>query len=625
MKYNDNYPRPARAVGTPDNSKGTDGDGRETAGIPLDGVEAASANGSHKCENLHRHQSTGADAEPNTSRCSRTSRPRERRAARTPGNIGDLGNAPPRGGGFAARLTTDPPVITSPDVKLKKRAFRIGTWNTRGKCNPTGESKFNTAKMIMQIEKVDILVLTETHTTQDSPPNIKGLKILGHTGINSHQAGVAVCALDNRGWSCLSTDVLIPGYAIICHLYHSISTESFRVLGVYGDVSEHAARAAFYTKLYERLSDHILALRMSRLDINSKEQTQACHWNGCLAAGDWNFIERDEDRFPPKTPSGTTREVRRMFDDIKTLCMMVDANGHGGSRLRHTFEQNARGIHLRSRLDRIYHPRSGWKSSVPVPIRTNHSDHHFVWADCYITSPRVEIAVSAPRLPRVDRLSNGFWSHVMTDWIQLTGRDIGLPAWTDFKMRVLQHGLKDSRSRKTSNVNRWKEILRGEVISTDDLEDLTFDWRTRDRQTRFKDQGSERRPSDVTVRSTYTRKAVLFPDVSSGTPPAAPRPPVGQAPRKKLPSVADQLDTRIQAKRKAQLEKFRDMERNHTTEWYHLSDNKEADERGSRASISVEGLRRPGSTSATTDLKHMLHIAHSHFRDLHSYQVPTDR
>ena len=76
--------------------------------------------------------------------------------------------------------------------------------------------------------------------------------------------------------------------------------------------------------------------------------------------------------------------------------------------------------------------------------------------------------------------------------------------------------------------------------------------------------------------------------------------------------------------RKAQLKKLQEMERLHTSEWYKLSSNKEKDERGSRASISVEGLRRPTSVTTTTDLKHMLHIAHNHFRDLHRAQEPSE-
>src|SRR5258706_9297586 len=75
--------------------------------------------------------------------------------------------------------------------------------------------------------------------------------------------------------------------------------------------------------------------------------------------------------------------------------------------------------------------------------------------------------------------------------------------------------------------------------------------------------------------------------------------------------------------RKYQLAKYRAMESLHTAEWFGLSSNKGADERGSRASISVEGLRRDPDSPATTDLRHMLHIAHGHFLRLHTPARPT--
>ena len=43
MKYNLLDTHPVKTVGTPDNSKGVDGDGGGTAGTPLVGVEAISA------------------------------------------------------------------------------------------------------------------------------------------------------------------------------------------------------------------------------------------------------------------------------------------------------------------------------------------------------------------------------------------------------------------------------------------------------------------------------------------------------------------------------------------------------------------------------------------------------
>ena len=83
--------------------------------------------------------------------------------------------------------------------------------------------------------------------------------------------------------------------------------------------------------------------------------------------------------------------------------------------------------------------------------------------------------------------------------------------------------------------------------------------------------------------AAYSQHAGTMPTLTSGRPTTIPS-------RSPLLSVADQLDIRLVAMRKVQLKKFQEMERLHTSEWYHLSSNKEKDERGSRASISVEGL-----------------------------------
>ena len=630
MIYNLLDTHPARAVDTPDNSKGVDGDGGGTAGTPLVGVEAISALHSQACETLLQYQSPGVDIEPSASCTPRTSRTCSRRAALPPSNTGELGNAPPREEGLAACLTTYNPTEDSPEVALKKRAFRIGTWNTRGKTDPSGGSKFNTAKMVMRLEKVDILVITETHTKKDSPLNVRGLKVLAHTGVSGNRAGVAICALDTGVWSCTSSEVLIPGHAIICELYHAVSTESLQVLGVYGDISSYTARTDFYRDLYNKISDYIL-------EINGRGQGSTKIWKGCIAAGDWNFVERDEDRFPTKAPSSATKDCRRIFKDIATLCMLQDTGRRKSAYRDHTFSQNAWGVCVASRLDRIYRLRDRWTSSIPIPIKTNHSDHHFVWSDCFLSSPKVEIAIPAPRLPRLDKLDDSFWSNVLREWNTLTCGDINLTRWMDFKKSVLQYGLENHRNQNKSTTNRWKEILRGDAISNEELEELTFDWDThfRGEDTRSQAADSVHKPGARVQPAgrkdpANTRKTVLYPDVSTCNQRVGTRlvltssHPAAVPTRLPLPSVADQLDVRLVAMRKAQLRKYKEMERLHTSEWYRLSSNKEKDERGSRASISVEGLQRPTSTTATTDLRHMLHIAHNHFRDLHKAQEPSD-
>ena len=56
----------------------------------------------------------------------------------------------------------------------------------------------------------------------------------------------------------------------------------------------------------------------------------------------------------------------------------------------------------------------------------------------------------------------------------------------------------------------------------------------------------------------------------------------------------------------------------HTSAWYRQSANKEADERGSRASISVDCLHLSEDSPPSTDLSEMVEIARSYFVDLHT-------
>src|SRR5258706_2517841 len=436
--------RRARAVDASDNSRRVNGDGGGAAGTSLAGVGAVGAIGNHPCEIPLQFQSTGAVAEPKVScrsRISWSSRAPSFRAARSLGFTSSLGNGSHQPGGEAARHIADflspinhsDPVnlihplapVAAPAVPLKKRCFQIGTWDSRGRGGPSNSSQLATAKMIMKLEKVDVLVLTETHSLADSPPSVRGLNVLSHTGISANWAGVTICALDNGRWSCLSSTVLVPGHAVISELYNSVSTETFTLLGVYSDISSYAARTSFYEALYTGLSDHVLSVNTA----------SACssRWCGCLAAGDWNFVEKDSDRFPFKVPSGDVKQCHRIFNDIKSLCMMTDSASQSGSYKKHTFVQTTQSGQTLSRLDHIYYPHNGWSATPPYPIRTNHSDHHFVWSDCFITAPKVEIAVPAPRLPSLKLLDEGpFWPQVLSAWSDLSSGDIALPLWSAF-------------------------------------------------------------------------------------------------------------------------------------------------------------------------------------------------
>jgi len=71
-------------------------------------------------------------------------------------------------------------------------------------------------------------------------------------------------------------------------------------------------------------------------------------------------------------------------------------------------------------------------------------------------------------------------------------------------------------------------------------------------------------------------------------------------------------------RRRAATRKHRDITLRHTRAWYQQSANKEANERGSRASISVDGLCLDDSAPPTTELSQMVEIARSYFVDLHT-------
>ena len=188
-------------------------------------------------------------------------------------------------------------------------------------------------------------------------------------------------------------------------------------------------------------------------------------------------MESDSDRFPFKAPSFDTKRCRKLFIDIKSLCLMTDTAGSTGSFRKHTFTQNARGVRIFSRLDRIYFPPDGWTASTPVALCTNHSDHHFVWSDCFISSPRVELAVPAPRLPPIQYLDDGpFWPTVLSAWSNLTSLGINLPTWTSFKKKVLAAGLSVTKSRKAALNKNWKSALRGDELSSEQLDDIVFKW-----------------------------------------------------------------------------------------------------------------------------------------------------
>ena len=441
--------RPAQAVGTSDNRRRADGDGGRTAGTPPDGGEASGANGNHNCENLLRHASPGVHGAPTTSRRSRN-RP-ARLAAQQSGSSDESGTSPSEPDSEAAPRRRP---------KLKPRTFRFGTWNMRGATDNTNSPKIVRAESYMAIEKIDVLVLTETHCRQDDTPPCRGSHLLAHTNLDEHRAGVAIITLKSSGWSSDHSLTLIPGRATLTHLHHRKSTESVWMLGIYADVSSPTNLKRFYQHTLVALVSFI----QSYPSLAKSFSSWPADWPGCIAVGDWNMVEHADDRLPLKAPPAP---LLRVVQDILAVCRAQDAAGPNAFPRGFTWSQARRGsvdlpsFLIHSRLDRIYIPTDTWSAGLPVSIPTNWSDHKLVWADCTVLTPQVEIAQSAPRLPNLRCFKNSpqFWKTVMEYYNDLVSKPITLERWTDFKTRVLLLGTRVRKQHGSAKTANWRAAL----------------------------------------------------------------------------------------------------------------------------------------------------------------------
>jgi len=309
----------------------------------------------------------------------------------------------------------------------------------------------------MILEDIDILILTETHTT--SLPNSHHVQVLEQLGL-AVRAGVAIIARTGAGWEVLQKEVLVPGHAIIIHVSHRVSRESFWVLGVYGDISKgQTSLAVFYERLHERLSAFI------------RWQARA-YWGGCFAAGDWNFVEFAKDRFPTGHADRAPVRILTCFKKIKDLCSLRDMAGENPAPSFWSYSKKTHHGRVYLRLDRIYQPSLGWSNSTVVPMDTGWSDHRLITAMVHVRKPRIEKAVPAPRLPDLETLdkTKKFWPTVLQGWKVLSeDRPVSLETWKAFKDMVLATGLRETKAMKSSRRKDWIAALKSENIPPEEI------------------------------------------------------------------------------------------------------------------------------------------------------------
>ena len=604
---------PAQAVGYPAQGRGADGDGGGTAGTPPVGEGAIGVSNNQLCENplLPASQRSAGRSKSNP-------RPISAAGSRSGPNR-HVGTRPNGSEPTPSAMPPDPPDPT--DIPLVDRTFRIATWNMNGQSrisvSGATERKLPFVEKLLHVENLDILVLTKSHT---EALEVSGsTAVLCQTGLASAKAGLAMVAKNNGDWYSTQEEILIPGYAVLTRLAHRRSVESFWLLAVYTDTSDsYASLLTFYQELYTGLDRFVQAL-------------PADAWRGCLVAGDWNFVELDGDRFPFRDRPSKLVHIRAVFEDLKQRCGMVDSAGLTSAPRLWTYSKMTASGRTFSRLDRLYLPVQGWVASGTDVLGTNWSDHRVLISTVLVTAPKVQQAVPALRLPSLALLGRleTFWPSVLEAWRTLTSLpSITLESWTVFKEAALAAGINARNHTQKDKRKDWVLALRQEKILPDEalsaaakaLRELRSTKQGRDRPEavpRYSSPPARRRPDREASQSSPWPVPIRAP--RCGIPSAQGRMSYegsGEpAPRKK---VADILDDRMAEMEKATRRKKKRMADKRTSEWFKQSSNKEMDERGSRASASVEGLKAPGDAFAATDLRGMTSIARDYFYSLHT-------
>jgi len=493
----------------------------------------------------------------------------------------------------------------------------LATWNVCGRV-ATRDGKLVPkapfVEQLMALEKLDLLVLTETHTADFGLS--RGRAVLGSTSLPDARAGIAIVAHSNGGWACNKQVTLIEGFALLLHLSHKVSRESFWILGVYADNAKGTnSLLDFYVELRTRLSAFVASLPGGA-------------WSGCVAAGDWNFVEHPDDRSPVSPPNPRMAALLEVFSDVSALCSFRDAAGRGPCPRGWTYSKNTARHKVFSRLDRVYIPHDGWAAEPPYVLSTTWSDHRVVITDIIVTNPAVQVAVPAPRLPDLDGLgkSKTFWPGILVAWRDMTrdGR-VTLEKWSDFKDTVLRVGLAERTSFRRKTAKFWRSAVRKEELAPDEIWDAVKGLAVRERPPKVREPTRWKTAVPGYDVPPAPRKCFVPSPSSPWQVPVLGRHPEEQATRiassdaqPGARTVADMLDDKASALRRNALRKMRRIAEKHTSEWYNLSLNKEADERGSRASVSVAGLRRPMEDLAWSDLRHMAGVSRDYFRELHS-------
>jgi len=323
-------------------------------------------------------------------------------------------------------------------------------------------------------------------------------------------------------------------------------------------------------------------------------------------------VEYARDRFPSTRMEWAPARLMAVFNKIKDLCGMTDSAGLSPAPSLWSYSKMTANGKSYSRLDRIYRPITGWTASSMVPMDTGHSDHRMMIAPVYPRWPKIEKAKPAPRLPNMELLGKAkkFAPAVLQAWkCMAEAGPVMLEKWTTFKREVLNTGLREVRAMKNIGKKDWVAALKCETVPPEEIMSAVT---KANRQLWARRRALARDypawPSAIPAYETPSRISKHF--IASASSP-------WQVPVKRQAEAADRcqeamplltptadkgvmdlLRERAEHLETSTKAKWERMTRTHSSEWFKQSSNKELDERGSRASVSVEGLRRPADQLA---------------------------
>lgn len=220
--------------------------------------------------------------------------------------------------------------------RYTRNSVTFGTFNIRGRQTNNKKSKFKEVTTIMLLNNIDLLVVQESRLTQELTNEIRK-ELPGYhfitNGTRSTKEGITLIIKKQIGQRIrIAHTILIPGRA--SHFKVELKEQTINLVGVHFP-NELEKKLEFTEKISKALDN-----------LNTTQDL--------IILGDFNFVERNEDRLPARNDPYAIRE---QFTKLKTKVRVKDGwEQYNPDKADYTYHQEATGS--KARIDRIYMPEA---------------------------------------------------------------------------------------------------------------------------------------------------------------------------------------------------------------------------------------------------------------------------